>query len=106
MMHHRYHTFKLWHNVASRWKWVTDNETGVKILFLLSSYQWCVSTGWECNLGWCMCGLARASDMMHHRHHTLKWWRNVARRWKLFTNNETGVKVLLPLLSYLRCPSA
>ena len=34
-----------------------DNETGVKMLLLLSSYRWCVSAGQECNLGRCMCGL-------------------------------------------------
>ena len=43
--------------MARRWKWVTDNETGVKVLMLLLLYLWCASAGQGCNLEQCMCGL-------------------------------------------------
>jgi hypothetical protein len=43
--------------VARRWEWVTDNETGVKVLLLLLMYLWYASAGQECNLEQCMCGI-------------------------------------------------
>ena len=56
MMHHTSQTFPLWHNVESRWTWVTDNESGAQILLLLSTYLLCVSARQGFNLGQCMCG--------------------------------------------------
>lgn len=54
MMHHRSQTFQLWHNVASRWTWVTDNEGGAQIVLLLSPYLSCVSARQRYNLGQCI----------------------------------------------------
>ena len=54
MMHHRSQTFQLWHNVASRWTWVTDNESGAQIVLLLSPYLSCVSARQRYNLDQCI----------------------------------------------------